>query len=97
MSQFERSMNILSISKPKMTPVPRRNAHKIGVLHPRSMQGKVTQTILSMEVGQMVTIKYDGDLSNLRSRFTLFRKRYPDINITTRVTSDDTISVWRLS
>jgi len=97
MSQFERSMNILSISKPKMIPVPKRNAHKIGVLHPKSMQGVVTQTILNMEVGQMVTIKYDGDLSNLRSRFALFRKRHPDINITTRVTSDDTISVWRLS
>lgn len=97
MSQFERSMNILSISKPKTIPVPRRNANKIGILNPKSMQGMVTRTILSMEVGQMVTIKYDGDLSNLRSRFTLFRKRHPDISITTRVTSDDTISVWRLS
>jgi hypothetical protein len=48
-----------------------------------------------MEVGQMITVTYDGDLGNLRARVTLFRKRYPEHMVETRKDGDDKLNIWR--
>jgi len=88
---------ITSISKPRFMGLPPKQVK--GGRQPdwESTQGKLVMSILSMEKGQMIEIKYDGPSGNVSGRIGNFRKRYPTIKITTRKIDEDTLGIWRLS
>lgn len=94
---FEKTLSIMSISEPRTVDLPKRNAHKKGISRPNSLQGRMAQALLDMEVGQMITIHYEGDLANLRSRITFFRKKYHQYRVTTRAVGDDQLNIWRVA
>jgi len=93
--RYAKTLSILEITEPRTEVLPKRNAAKSGIPRPKSMQGRMTQALLDMEVGQMITVTYDGDLGNLRARVTLFRKRYPEHMVETRKDGDDKLNIWR--
>lgn len=93
--RYAKTLSIHDISEPRTEDLPKRNTHKAGIPRPTSMQGRMTQALLDMEVGQMITVTYEGDLGNLSARVTLFRKRYPDYKVETRKDGDDKLNIWR--
>lgn len=95
--KFQKTLTLLSISEPRTVDLPKRNAHKEGISRPNSLQGRMVQALLAMEVGQMITIQYDGDLANLRSRITFFRKKYHQYRVTTRSVGNDKLNIWRVA
>ena len=89
---------ITKISKPRVMELPKMRANaKPRPIDPRSMQGKLTLAILALEIGQMIKIKYDGPDGNVSGRIGAFRKKNPDVKITTRKLDDETLGIWRVA
>ena len=93
----EQTMDIKRISRPTIAPLPQHRAHVMGSLRANSLQSKIVNALLRMEVGEMITITFNGDIGNLRARITNFKKRHPDYNVKTRQLSDDELGVWRIA
>lgn len=75
---------------------PRERGNKKGsYTSPNTVQGRMTAKILSLEIGEMFTMTFDADASEVSSRLTTFRKRFPDVKITTRKIQEGVIGIWR--
>ena len=89
---------ITKISKPRVMELPKMRANaKPRPIDSRSMQGKLTLAILALDIGQMIKIKYDGPDGNVSGRIGAFRKKNPDVKITTRKLDDETLGIWRVA
>lgn len=61
-----------------------------------TVQGRLTSKILTLSVGEMFTLTFNSDPSEVSQRLSVFRKRFPDVKITTRRINDNTIGIWRV-
>lgn len=64
---------------------------------PNTIQGRMTAKILSLKVGEMFTMTFDADPSEVSSRLTVFRRRFPDVKITTRKIQEGVLGIWRIA
>jgi len=88
---------ITKISKPRVMELPKVRANaRPRPIDPRSMQGRLTLAILALKIGEMIKIKYDGPDGNVSGRIGAFRKKNPDVKITTRKLDEETLGIWRL-
>lgn len=95
--KYLRKKVVMHFSPNKQMPIPDRREKKPYVPSKTTVQGRMTTKILSLQVGEMFTMKFNVDPSEVSSRLTIFRKRFPDIKITTRRIEDGVIGVWRIS
>lgn len=61
-----------------------------------TVQGRLTSKILTLAVGEMFSLTFNSDPSEVSQRLTVFRKRFPDVKITTRRIGENTIGIWRV-
>lgn len=96
--KYLKRKKIFTFSQKKAAPLPQKSrAHDTNRYVSKStVQGRITAKILTLEVGEMFTMTFNADPSEVSARLTIFRKRFPDIKITTRRINENTIGVWRI-
>lgn len=89
---------ITKISKPRVMALPKKRGNmRPRPINPRSMQGRLTLAILALKIGEMIKVRYDGPDGNVSGRIGVFRKKNPDVKITTRKLDEETLGIWRLA
>jgi hypothetical protein len=93
--KYLKRKTVLKFSANRQAPLPtkERKAYSPSKF---TVQGQMTAKILTLKIGEMFTMSFSSDPSEISSRLTTFRKRFPDIKITTRKIEDNVIGVWRI-
>jgi hypothetical protein len=89
---------VFNFSTNKKIPLPKKawaNREQTYVSK-NTLQGRMTAKILTLKVGEMFTMTFTADPSEVSSRLTTFRKRFPDVKITTRRLGENEIGIWRI-
>lgn len=92
---------IISFSHNKQMPLPKKawgneSVRERTYVSKNTVQGRLTAKILTLKVGEMFTMTFNADPSEISSRLTTFRKRFPDVKITTRRTGENQMGIWRI-
>ncbi len=96
--KYVKRKKVFTFSQKKVEPLPQkaRARDTSRYVSKTTVQGRITAKILTLEVGEMFTMTFNTDPSEVSSRLTVFRKRFPDVKIVTRRINDNTIGVWRV-
>lgn len=96
-----RRKKIFNFSHNKQMPLPKKAWGNASVrertyVSKNTVQGRLTAKILTLKTGEMFTMTFNADPSEISSRLTTFRKRFPDVKITTRRTGENQMGIWRI-
>lgn len=96
--KYVKRKKMFTFSSKKVEPLPQKSRARdtSRYVSKATVQGRITAKILTLEVGEMFTMTFNADPSEVSARLTVFRKRFPDIKITTRRINDNTIGIWRV-
>lgn len=96
--KYNKRNTVFRFSDKKQMPLPQkaRARDTSRYVSKTTIQGRLTSKILTLNVGEMFTLTFNSDPSEVSQRLTVFRKRFPDVKITTRRINDNTIGVWRV-
>lgn len=97
--KYTKRKKMFRFSSNAVVPLPpRERGNKAGsYTSPNTIQGRMTAKILSLGVGEMFTMTFDADPSEVSSRLTVFRRRFPDIKITARKIQEGVLGIWRIA